>query len=208
MPSYRNEPKPDHDQRWRKALSEIEGGNGEAAVFMYKALAADGCAAALAQLGRIYELGVGPLERDDNEAIKWYQRSIEVIDDVGSHLGLVRIYLYSTELDQDRSLTLYHLRVLESTDVTAAHFALGLLYESGVGVEQDATTAREYFQKAADRGHLLARLHLHRLDLPSRPFRTAFAAIATQIAIRWARRRDPTDPRLGLFEEAGTPIKV
>jgi TPR repeat protein len=206
MPSYRNEPKPDHDERWRKALDEIERGNGEGAVFMYKSLAADGCAAALAQLGRIYEHGAGHIETDVDQAIKWYQRSIEIIDDVGSHLGLVRIYLGSTEIDKDRSLTLYHLKVLEQTDITAAYFALGLLHETGSAVEKDEAKAAAYYRKASERGHLLARLHLQRLTLAEKPIRTALAAIGTRFAMWRARRCDPTDPRLGLQEEEGIPL--
>jgi TPR repeat protein len=36
-------------------------------------------------------------------------------------------------------------------------FNLGLLYENGQGVVQDYAKAREWYQKAADKGHVFAK---------------------------------------------------
>lgn len=198
MTQYRHTPKPSHDTSWQAALGRLKQGDGKGAAFLYSALAKDGCGAALTQLGRIYEFGVGNLEPDHEVAVEWYKRSVETIDDVGSHLALARIYLQTDRFDPDNHLALYHLRLLEKNDVAGAVFTLGLLYENGVGVERSLSMAREYYMRATNLGHILARVYLTKLDFEAKPLTNLLAFIRARCQFRRLQRLSPNDPRLGI----------
>ena len=129
---FRSLPPEQFERRWQAALETLLSGDGPGAVFQYKSLAADGCASALFQLGRIYEDGLCGVEQDFGEALTWFRHSIETVDDVASHLAVARIYLQTREFDPDRKLSQYHLELLAQNDVPAGHFGLGLMSEHGL----------------------------------------------------------------------------
>ena len=207
---FRSLPPEQFERRWQAALETLLSGDGPGAVFQYKSLAADGCASALFQLGRIYEDGLCGVEQDFGEALTWFRHSIETVDDVASHLAVARIYLQTREFDPDRKLSQYHLELLAQNDVPAGHFGLGLMSEHGLGVEVDISKAKHHYRSAAGRGHLLARLRLAFLDFSEKPLRNLVPLIRARMAVRKLTRQSPVDPRLGFFDdhEPGTGISI
>jgi TPR repeat protein len=141
----------------------FESGDGEGCKFLLKRMVADGKHSALCQLGFIYEVGCGGIQRDFPNAAKWYKQSIEAIDDINSHRGLARIYLQEFQLDPDHSLAKYHLDHLVYNEVMGGYFGLGYLYQKGLGVPKDFEKAAQFYKKAADMGHIVAQSGLNEI---------------------------------------------
>lgn len=188
-------------ERWYAAADLNDSGDVAGAVFQLKRLADEGFSPALAELGDKYEFGGGGIEVDLAEAVDWYKQSVEAVDDVRSHTGLARIYLQSKELDPDRSLSFYHLRLLADSDTMAGWFGLGIAYLNGIGTDVDMDAAENCFRKAVDKGHLVAGTHLAQVLLANdKPggFRTAVRFVPRVLLMKLFR---PGDPRLGLVYE-------
>lgn len=208
MTNWVNRPNPRHEERWKIGVRALEEHDGPGAVFVYEALAKDGCGAALAQLGRIYESGIGSLQADFDTAVRWYKLSIEVVDEASSHLALARIYMQEPDRDPGWTLTFYHLDLLDTNDVPAASFGLGLLHEHGMGVAACTETARTHYERAAALGHVEARFRLAKLAFDEAPFRNFFSLLKVSREIRRIQRVSPLDPRLGLEYPAKSYIDV
>ena len=208
MTKYRNEPKDGHLERWKNGVYCLRETDGEGAAFVYEALAKDGCGAALAQLGRIFEFGVGRLEPNFDAAVRWYKLSIEVVDEASSHLALARIYMQEPDRDPDRSLTFYHLELTVYNDVPAASFGLGLMYEHGLGVSQSIEKAREYYGRAVHLGHIEAKLRLAKIEFDEAPFKNFFPLLRANRAVRRLQRESPADPGLGLEYPINSYVEI
>lgn len=187
--------------RWYEVAELHDAGDVAGAVFQLKRLAKEGFAPALVELGDKYEFGGGGIDVDLAEAVEWYKKSVEAIDDVRSHIGLARIYLQSEELDPDRSLSFYHLKLLADTDTMAGWFGLGFAYQRGIGAEVDLDAAESCFRNAIEKGHLVAGTHLAQVLLANdKPggFKTALRFIPR---VLWMKLFRPHDPRLGFEYE-------
>ncbi len=181
-------------ERWYEVADLHDSGDIAGAVFQLKRLASEGFAPALAELGDKYETGGGGIEMDWSEAVDWYKKSVETTDDVRSHLGLARIYLQSKELDPDRTLSFYHLKLLADSDIMAGWFGLGLAHQHGIGTDIDLDAAENCFRRAIDKGHLVAGTHLaHILLTTGRPggFKTALRFMPRVLLTKLFRRGDP-----------------
>ena len=191
-------------ERWHDVADLHDSGDVAGAVFQLKRLADEGFSPALVELGDKYEFGGGGIEVDLTTAAGWYKKSVEAIDDVRSHIGLARIYLQSKELDPDRSLSFYHLKVLADTDIIAGWFGLGLAYQHGIGTDVDLDAAENCFEKAIEKGHLVAGAHLAQVLLAKdKPggFKTAFRFTPR---VLWMKVFRSDDPRLGFEYEPTT----
>ena len=191
-------------ERWYEVADLHDSGDVAGAVFQLKRLADEGFSPALAELGDKYEFGGGGIEIDLSEAVDWYKKSVEAIDDVRSHIGLARIYLQSKELDPDRSLSFYHLKLLADSDTMAGWFGLGLAYQHGIGTNVDMNAAENCFRNAVDKGHLVAGTHLAQVLLANdKPggFKTAVRFMPRVLLTKLLR---PNDPRLGFEYEPTT----
>ncbi len=159
----------DHDQldfeavesHWLEATRLFEAERYSAALNEFKKLAEARFEPAFLEIGNIYELGKGDVSLDLDKAASWYRRSIE--SDAGhpaANLGLGRIYLQSAS-EQEQSKALEHFQSIKDREVGAS-FALGQMYEKGIGVSKCIDTAREYYEDAALRGHIMAQAQLIR----------------------------------------------
>ena len=192
------------EQRWHEVADVFDSGDVAGAVFQLKRLANEGFSPALAELGDKYECGGRGIEIDLIEAADWYKKSVEAVDDVRSHIGLARIYLQSKDIDPDRSLSFYHLKVLADTDIMAGWFGLGLAYQHGIGTDIDLVAAETCFRNAVEKGHLVAGTHLaHVLLANDKPggFKTAFQFVPR---VLWMKLFRSDDPRLGFEYELTT----
>lgn len=188
-------------ERWYEVADLHDSGDVAGAVFQLKRLASEGFSPALAELGDKYEFGGGGIEVDLSEAVGWYKKSVEAIDDVRSHIGLARIYLQSKELDPDRSLSFYHLKLLADTDTMAGWFGLGLAHQHGIGTEVDLDAAETCFRNAVGKGHVVAGTHLAQILIANdRPggFKNALRFLPR---VLWMKLFRSDDPRLGFEYE-------
>ncbi|WP_317930585.1 tetratricopeptide repeat protein [Halioxenophilus sp. WMMB6] len=166
---YRNIEKDDFDGRWIDAVDLYRKGDKTGALFRFKKLAQEGCAAALVEIGNIYERGGGGVSSDVFEAEVWYLRSVEVLDDPKAHLALGRIYLDFSGFSQRFDKAHYHLSLLEDSSEMGAFYGLGLIYEKGLGVREDVEKALAFYQKAMTLGHIGALRNAARLLFKIQP---------------------------------------
>ena len=121
--------------------------NDEAEAFRLNIQAAEkGMHDAVLAMGWFYLNGVG-IERDENEAIRWYRKSARQGDERAMFsLGQIA---YSERQDYPEAL-LWFRRAADKGHYRSI-FWLGKLYWRGHGVEQDQQAAKQYFSKAADK---------------------------------------------------------
>jgi len=177
----------------------FRSGDRVGSLFIFQRLAKEGCSPALVEIGNIYEQGGGGVEKDIATAIKWYQRSVEVIDDPKAHLGLGRLYLQYGKTDGDYSNALYHLSLLENTEEMGAFFGLGIIHELGLGIARDTNAAIRYYQRACELGHVLAEKNLSRIMIKSGHFLGIIAWLKSCWKIARIVFKNPNDRRLSLF---------
>lgn len=142
------------DPEWEKAAEAVRRGDMQGALFIFRKIARDGYWAAYLEIGNIYEIGGDGVERNLDEAVAWYWKSIEHMDEPKAHLALARVYMRRKVSDEELRLAHYHLSLLP--DEPGALFGLGMLYDFGWGVDQDRRLAIEYYQKALNQGHVMA----------------------------------------------------
>ena len=151
-------------EKLEAARSLYNTGDGDGCLFLLKRLAGEGRHSAFSMIAHVYETGCGPIAKKSVEAVKWYKRSIETIDDIVSHRGLARLYLQDFGLDPSHKLVRYHLELLVNQDVMGGYFGMGILYQHGIGVPVDYPTAASYFMKAISHGHLMAEVRLRQVS--------------------------------------------
>lgn len=165
---------------WKRANELISSGDGEAALFAIRRMQESGMHSATALLGVLHEVGSGSIAPDIRKAIAHYQKSIEEVDDLTSHVALARIYLFPEKwapiqpdgdgdglrgkIDPGFELGHYHLDLLVSTEYAPAYWVKGITYLQGKGVAADEHLARQWFAKGAATGNLMARLLLAQMD--------------------------------------------
>lgn len=116
-------------------------------------------------VGLFYELGLG-VEVNLEKAVGYYETGVERGDLTSSYyLGL--LYLTGTEPDYAKAAELF--ASVEGSDnksatgVVEAGYELAVLYEQGLGIEQDLGKAKELYQEAAGYGCEEAATALERL---------------------------------------------
>lgn len=188
-----------HDDRWLDAVKTFRKGDRAGALFLFRKLAYEGCAPALVEVGNIYELGGRGVKKDYDEAKKWYIRAVEVIDDASAHLSLGRLYLKTGDSHNDFYNAHYHFDLLvDHNNHMGALYALGLIYELGLGVDRDYSKAESNYQQAIEQGHILAMKNLARIRLEESFSRGVILWLKACIQILKIGYKNPYDPRLGI----------
>jgi TPR repeat protein len=145
-------------------LAIIEG-NIRRLIFLYQRMEQLGVWQASARIGELYETGFGngahTFEKNLDEAVKWYRKSVFESDDPVAHLGLGRIYYEgSATVKKDISKAQTHLRKAYENDLPQAGIYLGAMSMFGVGVEKNLADAERFFSTAAAAGFPLAYRYL------------------------------------------------
>jgi len=198
MKHFKSIDNPAHDEPWKKAISVFRDGDKAGALFLLKRLANEGCAPALVEIGNIYEQGGGGVEQDFEKAIKWYLRSVEVLDDPKAHLGLGRIYLLHADSEKDYVNAYYHFSLLVDEGEMGALYALGHLFEFGLGVSKDEKKAIDFYQSASDLGHILAKRNIARILMKSSFIKGFMVWLEACYLIFKIGLRNPNDQRLSI----------
>lgn len=132
----------------------------------FEKLAALGSPTAMYYLGEIYRRGLG-CSKDINLAEVWFLRAARE----GSALScyaLADLYLTTGRAEQ----SLEFLKMASAQGYAPAMNRLGRIYCSANGVEADFEKARKYFERAVEKGHVIAMGSLGHLlkDHPVKPY--------------------------------------
>ena len=137
-----------------------EGGNAkneEKAKLIYQkarpaleSLATAGDPYAQAELGRMYDLGLG-LETNYAEAAKWYQKAATQ-GSVRGQIGLGYSYQYGEGVEKNAEEAVKWYRKAAEQGFADAQCNLGFMYDTGQGVEKNAEEAVKWYLKAAEQG--------------------------------------------------------
>jgi TPR repeat protein len=131
---------------------------------VYRRQADSGNAAAMANLGRMYEDGRGGLPHDDGEAVRWYRRGAEA----GNGQAMASLaYMYERGrggLSKDLGEAGQWYRKGASTGDRFAMYFMGRAHEFGLGVPKDRAEAIQWYQKSAASGFTPAAERLKKLE--------------------------------------------
>ena len=132
------------------ANHHFEEGRRREAFPIYKKLAKEGSAHAQLRVGWMCQMGCGT-EQSLEEARYWYQKVAETNSPAGQfYLG----YLHKLEGQYEKGLECF--RKAASQGYLPAMHRLGKMYENGEGTAQDTVKALQYYEQAAQEGHLKA----------------------------------------------------
>src|SRR4051812_19213256 len=127
---------------WEKAEAAAEKGDNVGVIYLLKSLAEKGVWQTLARIGELYETGGGNLERNLDEAVKWYRRSVFECDDPVAHLGLGRIYFEAAAgVEQDYEKAVHHFQKAYINKLPSAGIYLGIMFYFGMGTHKDKAKA-------------------------------------------------------------------
>lgn len=184
-------------KRWEDAVHAIESGDAEGAIYMLKALARDGITQAMAEIGVIYETGLGPIKEDMDKAIEWYTKAADA-GDVEGMLAIARLHLTGIGLPVDYTVARQHYEdIINEFENRRALFGLGWIYHKGLGVPVDLNKAESFYKRSYEAGHLLAPKWLANLYKARGQYLKAFKHWALAIANIWRTTfRNAKDIRL------------
>lgn len=125
----------------------------------YYALAAHaGDAKAQAQMGWLFEQGIG-VGKDFAEAAKWYERAARQNDPIGLYnLGLMLLKGQGVAPDAQQAARL--ITGAADLNLAAAQAQLAHMYEHGIGVPADPVAAARWLRSAAELGDVPAQNNL------------------------------------------------
>jgi TPR repeat protein len=119
---------------------------------LYRRQADRGDGTAMADLGRMYEDGLGGLTKDDAEAVQWYRRGAEA----GSGQAMASLgYMYERGrggLAKDLDEAAQWYRKAAGTGNPFAAYFMGRALEFGLGVKRDRAEAVQWYRKSAAAG--------------------------------------------------------
>ncbi len=119
--------------------------------YWYEAAANNGVGVAMASLGYFYELGLG-VDADLDLARQWYQRGAGEGDYVSMY-ALGRIYENGVGVARDyEEAARWYSQSALSNQMPYALVRLGVLFDQGLGVTQNSSTARNLWEQAAAAG--------------------------------------------------------
>jgi TPR repeat protein len=121
----------------------------------YRLAAKQGIASAQYSLGMIYEMGLG-VQEDINIAARWYHKAAKQNHDKAQH-RLEKLF-DKARIEEYRLAAEHNGHSQED-----AQYSLGLIYELGLGVEQNKDIAVKWYKKAAKKNHREAQYRLGKL---------------------------------------------
>lgn len=135
---------------YQRALNLYEAGRHKEALEQYRALAERGSVESQVFVGWMYQRGLGAA-KDREEARRWYKKAAE------AKSAEALFYLGKLHLtDNQYADALRYFEDAAKQKYSPAIYRLGRMYELGRGVAVDERKADEYFEQAAQRGHLFA----------------------------------------------------
>lgn len=151
-------------------LRAMDSGDVEGALYMLRALASDGVAQAMAEIGVIYETGSGSVEEDMITALKWYRKAADA-GDLEGLLAIARLHLTGQGVPLNYQVAReYYEGIVEQIEDRRALFGLAWIFHEGLGVSQDHARAEGLYKRAISAGHVVAPKWLASLYWSNRRF--------------------------------------
>lgn len=136
---------------YKKGIAAFEAGDFEQAYVIWKPLAENGYAVAQYSLGKLYDRGGGPIEKNAFMAALWYrQAAAQGVAAARNNLAIMYAQGRGVPANSARAVELWHQAAQQ--DHPMAQFNLGLSYFNGDGVAADPEAAVQWFERAADAG--------------------------------------------------------
>ncbi len=108
------------------------------AIKYFKIAANLGHGPAAHNLGYTYHEGLGDIKKDFEEAFKWYSLAIENnITDSMVNLGYMYLYGDGVEINYEKAKEYFLNSIKEYNDHPLGYYAIGIMYEEGLGVEKN-----------------------------------------------------------------------
>lgn len=187
------------ERSWMRAQELKKLGDRQGALFLFKKMASEGYKYALFEVAVLHELGGGGISPDIREAIKWYEKAINIANDEYAIFALGRIYFTGMEGRVRYHEAFRYFYMLRSSKQAGAIYALGIMSEKGWGTPKSSDSAIYYYTKAARMGHLLAFTRLGIVSL--KKFKILFGLRClwiSQIEYSRLRSKNPKDWRIGI----------
>ena len=146
---------PAYADQLSNGLAAADHGDFQTALRILRPLAEQGNPSAQIELGDFYRLGVGGVQRSNNDAIKWYARSARQGNEEALNL-LVDVY----DKKKDYAKAIEWLKQGASRGYAGVQFRLAQRYETGLGVKQDYAESAIWFRKADENGDPIAASYL------------------------------------------------
>ncbi|KAI8880317.1 HCP-like protein [Backusella circina FSU 941] len=138
-----------YDRGMKLYTGSCEGVKNYSLSFFYIRKAAEkNHSQAIAQLGIIYLDGKA-VEKDENEGIKWIEKSIELMDPYECYEQGIKFYN-----DKDYRISLLYIKRAADGSDSDARSHLGLVYLQGLGVEKNHEQAMEWFEQSTMNLHI------------------------------------------------------
>lgn len=185
-------------QMWSRAEEAFESGDLAGALFMFKKIYQEGYPEALVEIGNIYEQGGGGVEKDIDEAIKFYKKSIVACDDPLAHMAFGRLLLRIAKKQADFEIARAHFQKCVLQDEVGAIFGMGLIYDKGLGVEVDKEKAISFYNTASEKGHITAEAYKNRIVFERNRFKGLVPLVLSLFKVIGVSIKNPTDKRLGI----------
>jgi uncharacterized protein len=145
---------PVQGQDFDKGFQAYQHGDYATALREWTLLAEEGEGAAQFNLGHMYEDGTG-VERNDSEAMKWYNKAAEQgLAVAQSTLGRKHYFGHGVPRDYGMAVK-WHRLAAEQGDANSQQ-SLGAAYQRGNGVPQDNAEAVRWFRMSAEQGYARA----------------------------------------------------
>ncbi len=136
---------------YKKGIAAFEAGDFEQAYVIWKPLAENGYAVAQYSLGKLFDRGGGPIEKNAFMAALWYrQAAAQGVAAARNNLAIMYAQGRGVPANPARAVELWHQAAQQ--DHPMAQFNLGLSYFNGDGVAADPKAAVQWFERAADAG--------------------------------------------------------
>ncbi len=154
-------------QAWEAACLHYKSGDKKSALSIFLDLANDGWVDSYVEIGNIYELGGGGITKNLDLAMQWYSKSIEEGKDADACVALGHMYLCGRGTDQDYRKAYYYFSKPGNENVACGYFALGYMNEFGFGIPKNSVGAIELYEKALEKGHILALMRKGLVEIKS-----------------------------------------
>jgi TPR repeat protein len=136
---------------YKKGIAAFEAGDFEQSYIIWKPLAENGYAVAQYSLGKLFDRGGGPIEKNPFMAALWYrQAAAQGVAAARNNLAIMYAQGRGVPANPARAVELWHQAAQQ--DHPMAQFNLGLSYFNGDGVAADPKVAVQWFERAAGAG--------------------------------------------------------
>lgn len=142
--------------------------NERDAVVLLKKAARLGLPVAMTAVGYCAYMGIG-MDKDDTVAVSWFRKGAAK-QDVNAYWLLAKLLMEGSGVQTPSyAEAAVYFQMAAEKNIPQAEHHLAIMYEYGMGVDEDFLKAEEYYQRAAQQGFTEAMYHLGLMYAHGRP---------------------------------------